>query len=296
MSNLITIDCLPTTGHATPTPKLAFNQSTFKSRSGLGLIHLNIRSLARKMDHVKALVVQSQPDVLALSESWLTRGIDDSDIAIPGFNTFRIDRVKKGGGVVVYTRSALSVSVLEMVSKPKCFELLALKIHQGPSSFNLVCVYRPPSAESEAIALLANLLARYSDTELLVVGDLNLNWLGKSSERLKEISASLNLTQFISEPTRPNPKDHSKGSLIDLLFSNRADRIVASGVFELGISDHCPIACVRLCKIPRSQPRIVTKRNLKHFDEHAFLDELSNSNLHSISEFSDPSEALHEYS
>lgn len=67
-----------------------------------------------------------------------------------------------------------------------------------------------------------------------------------------------------NEPTRPNLKDTSKSTLIDLILCNRKDNITAPGVFGLGISDHCPIACVRNTKVKKSSSRIVIKRNLKH--------------------------------
>ncbi len=46
------------------------NPSTCKSRRGLGVLHLNIRSLSQhqKLDHVNILVTQADPDILILSE------------------------------------------------------------------------------------------------------------------------------------------------------------------------------------------------------------------------------------
>lgn len=36
-----------------------------------------------------------------------------------------------------------------------------------------------------------------------------------------------------------------KGCLIYRIISSRMDGNIALGVFELGFSDHCPIACIR---------------------------------------------------
>lgn len=41
----------------------------------------------------------------------------------------------------------------------------------------------------------------------------------------------MNLTQLISEPTRPNPHDSSKSSLIDIIPSNKPDKHISSGLF-----------------------------------------------------------------
>jgi hypothetical protein len=45
---------------------------------------------------------------LTLSETWLSKSILNSEIAIPGYTLFRLDRGKNGGGVAVYAREELS--------------------------------------------------------------------------------------------------------------------------------------------------------------------------------------------
>ncbi len=52
---------------------------------------LNICSLTRKIDDVKALLYRSDLDFLGLSESWLNSSISDDEIEINGYNTHRFD-------------------------------------------------------------------------------------------------------------------------------------------------------------------------------------------------------------
>ena len=47
-----------------------------------------------------------------------------------------------------------------------------------------------------------------------------------------------------------------------------------SGVFELGVSDHCPIVCVRDVRIKRTASQVVSKRNFRTFDAERFLEDL----------------------
>lgn len=54
------------------------------------------------------------------------------------------------------------------------------------------------------------------------------------------------------EPTRPNLKDPSKTALIELILCNRRDKVTASWVFALGLSDHCPVACIRRAGLAKS--------------------------------------------
>lgn len=75
--------------------------SDFKSRSGLGIFHLNVRSLLSKMDGVRIWAKSTDADIIVFSETWLSKSVLDTDICITGYNVYRTDRVKKGGGVAI---------------------------------------------------------------------------------------------------------------------------------------------------------------------------------------------------
>lgn len=62
-------------------------------------------------------------------------------------------------------------------------------------------VYRPPSAISSATNNLADLLAQYCNSEMLVLGDFNLDCLTSDSNGLQEICVNLNPAQLIDEQT-----------------------------------------------------------------------------------------------
>ncbi|XP_060943366.1 uncharacterized protein LOC133020696 [Limanda limanda] len=244
----------------------------FRNRKGVGFLHLNIRSLLsrHKLDHINILVNQANPDILVISETWLHKDIDDQTVFIQGYNIFRSDRASRGGGVAVYVKSTYSAAILNAVSIPKCFDFISLKIDLGhKNSIIVIGVYRPPCAPTMALKKMAELLIPLSDSELIVLGDFNLDWSTDASEALKELSSDLHFTQLISVPTRPNLKDFSKSTLIDLIFCNKPEKYVANGVLDLGISDHCPIICIRDMRLQKCGSWVVMKRNFKLFDEQA---------------------------
>lgn len=82
------------------------------------------------------------------------------------------------------------------------------------------------------------------------MGDLNQDWLTSSSDQLKILCNTYNLTQIVNSVSRLNVKYHLKSSLIDLILTNTPHRFNASGIFDY-IHDHCAIACVRDGKIPK---------------------------------------------
>lgn len=125
-------------GNVQPNPGPVLNNITtpevFRARTGLGLIHLNIRSLLPKLDAVKIWIESTNADILILSETWLNKTVSDKDIAINGYNIFRCDRPRKGGGVAIYIKSRFHVTLFSSLSIVKQFELLALKLDFFPWS------------------------------------------------------------------------------------------------------------------------------------------------------------------
>jgi hypothetical protein len=65
-----------------------------------GFYLLNARSLLPKIDELTALLSANDIDLVAITESWLNKDIDNSLLSISGFNLFRKDRVpyQRGAG------------------------------------------------------------------------------------------------------------------------------------------------------------------------------------------------------
>jgi hypothetical protein len=64
-------------------------------------MHVNSRSLLPNFVLLTALGHSANPDVLAMSESWLRKATKYSVIFIPNYNIFQQDRTAKGGGVAI---------------------------------------------------------------------------------------------------------------------------------------------------------------------------------------------------
>ena len=74
------------------------------------------------------MVSQADPDILVVTETWLTKSIADSDVSINSYNIHRIDKNSRGGGVAIYVKDHFNLSVVFSFTVPKCFEIIALKI------------------------------------------------------------------------------------------------------------------------------------------------------------------------
>lgn len=179
-----------------PGPYTALSFTTpaeLKTRSGLGFIRLNVRSLLPKLDMVYIWAKNTNADVIVISESWLNKSISDKDISITGYKVFRSDRLKKGGGVAIYVKEHLEASLLLSVSIAKQYELLALNLSVSKTlQITIAGCYRPPSATSNAVQSLIHSLTSLEYKELIIMGDFNLNWMHAISDDLKKICDSQN--------------------------------------------------------------------------------------------------------
>ena len=141
-------------------------------------MHVNIRSLLPKFVLLTALAHSANPDVLAVSKSWLGKTTKNPEISIPNYNVFRQDRTAKGGGVTIYCKDSLKSSVILSKSVPKQFELLLLQIHLSRNkSLTVAACYRPPSAPSCALDTICELISPHLSSELVLLGDLNWDML-----------------------------------------------------------------------------------------------------------------------
>ena len=87
----------------------------FKGYKGLHLLHLNVRSILSKvkLDNFKTQILNSDANIITISETWLIKKYDNTWINIPGYNLLRLDRnwsdngksIKKGGGLGIYTKN-----------------------------------------------------------------------------------------------------------------------------------------------------------------------------------------------
>ncbi len=74
-------------------------------KKGLLFAHLNICSLRYKIHEICGLVESNDIHVLAITEMHLDSSFEDSEDAVHGYNLFRRDRNKHGGGVAIYVQN-----------------------------------------------------------------------------------------------------------------------------------------------------------------------------------------------
>lgn len=200
--------------------------------------HMNIRSLSPKSEEVHHLLINSNLDFLGLTESWLHKNSPSAVLHVPGYNIFRRDRCEgRGGGVMIYIKDHINC---QQICWPfdHDLECIGVNILLSPEmSFVLIVVYRPPSSNNDFYITFKKLLQACDfKTEVILLGDFNCNWLNKTNRKsLKQITDSLDFTQLLEGSTRITTSSQTQ---IDLIFSNKPERIVKTFNFITGLSDH----------------------------------------------------------
>ena len=63
-----------------------------------------------KLDSLRLHALSAQPDIIALTETWLSCSIHSNEICIPGYTIICRDRNRHGGGILMFCRTELQVN------------------------------------------------------------------------------------------------------------------------------------------------------------------------------------------
>ena len=176
----------------------------------------------------------------------------------------------KGGGVGIYLRNSLKWNRRQDLENEHV-ENIWIEINIPKSSNILLGVYyRPPNTSKFLSKDFDNILnetlqsATDEKKEIILMGDLNVNYLSKTDNKnIKELLSLYGLTQLINVPTRTT---QDSSSLIDIIAANNESSIVSTNVFPLSIGDHDMIGCVRKINNGKFKPKVITSRNYKNYN------------------------------
>jgi endonuclease/exonuclease/phosphatase (EEP) superfamily protein YafD len=109
---------------------------------------------------------------------------------------------------------------------------------------NFVVLYNPPSHGVSFYDDLDTIFKHVkSHNESIFLGDFNINWLEKSHRiKLKRLLQKHSLQQMVKGPTRVT---RTSKTMIDLIVTNRPERITRVYNLLTGLSDHNMILVAR---------------------------------------------------
>ena len=110
--------------------------------------HLNINSLAGKLDQFK-LLIGKNIDILVITETKIDSSFPKAQFKIEGFSMpFRLDCYRFGGGVLIYVREDIPCKQLTKHKLPDDIEGIFIEINLRKVKWLLFGTYRPPQQEN----------------------------------------------------------------------------------------------------------------------------------------------------
>ena len=279
--------------------------------SGLKLCHWNKGGafLKNSMNEIEQTISQYKPHILGISESNFHATHSLEDVQIDNYILYLADTLKNPelniSRVAVYVHKDVIVKVRNDLMTDN-FSSIWLEVGlKRQKKFLVSNVYRDwkyARQDGQASGTIACQLSRWesflgqwetaiaADSEIHVLGDMNLNFLdfqnddiqpNTHSARLRPLVTALldrivphGFSQLITGVTRIWPGQDP--SLLDHHWTNRPDKVSSSQAFFQGGSDHKIIFSVRHTKKVVSKPRIIKKRCFKNFEPENFVEAIQN--------------------
>ena len=253
--------------------------------SHLKILSTNARSLVPKITELRTVANSTKPDIIAVTETWLTESVPDAVLSFPGYNTVvRTDRPscqqKRGGGVCLLIADSLQVrqrSDLQVWPESVWIELTS----QSDRPTVIGCVYRPPSSDLPTFMHnLEDTIQKCHHSNIVVVGDFNAKspeWLPSDSSNiagreLAPVFLQLGLRQCVSTPTRLL-SDGRLDSLLDLVITNVPQLVLSTETLPpLGSSDHLCVFCELDLSVHQKVNNSTTRRRIWRYDRVDFED------------------------
>ncbi|KAH9631973.1 hypothetical protein HF086_000310 [Spodoptera exigua] len=156
-------------------------------KQSFSCIYQNVRGLNTKLNFLRQNLLMINCDAIAVTETFLTNSVLDSELTSNGWSVLRRDRVTgAGGGVMLVARPGVKVT--------RCCDLettngedLWVRCVTEHASFYICVVYIHPRASDELYMSWFLKVESFIDSlngDVIIVGDLNLNPVYTSSSIL----------------------------------------------------------------------------------------------------------------
>lgn len=261
------------------TPINIINKDMRRFNNKFTAAHLNVRSLPKNIGEFSEIINKTNFDVVAVSETWLTKNTPKDRYTLDNFNIFRRDRSnKRGGGCALFCRNHYQAKIIKTPCDKEIPEMLWLEVKVANKNVAVGVLYKQPKIPHSVFVnlyeSLVGIYAKYEHTILL--GDFNVNFLELNSPSTKSLLDNFvepfSLKQLINKPTRITDKSKT---LIDLIFVNKPSNVIFSGCCDApGVSDHHFTYLAYSLKKEKFKPFSITKRDFKNIDWPKFNHDL----------------------
>jgi exonuclease III len=162
-------------------------------KNGLRILNIHFQSLRKKGKLLEPVIVDSDPDIIFGTETWLDDSIKTSEI-LPNEFEYTIHRRDRStdyhGGVLITAKNHLE---LHNIQKSKAIEMISGEIKLNTKKVTLSAYYRPPNRTDNhylynTVEEFISIKQRAKKNIMIVAGDFNLPDI---SSNIKTLNARL---------------------------------------------------------------------------------------------------------
>ena len=231
---------LPKSNHTRPV------QMQQNKKGKLKCILINARSIINKKQELESTVVEEDPDVVFITESWAEEKHTKAELKLQGYDCHRKDRLGRGGGCIIYAKENLKTTPLEMLTNTDRTDTVWCKIEDLTLG---VCYNTTANSVEDEEPLLDLMRKACQRGEVVITGDFNhetIDWqlmeAQTEGQRFLDQTQDLFLHQHVNEATRGE-------NILDLILSTNEEQVRNVKVTErFGTSDHNKISFEILVK------------------------------------------------
>ena len=233
--------------------------------------YLNINSIRNKLSDLQQVICDSV-SILTIAETKIDSSFPTAQFRLANYHTpYRLDISNKSGGILVYIKSNIPTRQLNCGDLCKSIQAVPFEINLRKEKWLVISICRPPSQNSEFfLNTLTSIIGHFTKLfdNYIIMGEFNLE---PSDTTLKHFLDSNGLYNLI--------KGHTcfkgKGSLIDLILTNRKFSFKNTQSFETGLSDHHHMVYTMLkTTLQKSEPKQLIYRDFKNFYFESFKNDL----------------------
>ena len=262
-----------------PPPDVTVNNSPFNAVKDIRLkyarniiiSHINVNSLRRKFDELSCLLQNAYVDILCISETKLDSADKDTLFNVEGFTSFRQDKRKNSGGLMIYVNDQIPCRQVQMNTNTEILDVESLTVElifEKDDKWLLCYIYKNPKVSDNDyecyFSNLFNKIASLYDTYMFI-GDFNMNFLDPKS-RIHDICSVHGLHNQITAPTCWKG---ATGTLIDLFLvpDSEKTRFLKGYSEDIGTSDFHSLILTPMRKfLPIKREEYVYYRKTKNIN------------------------------
>ena len=231
------------------------------------------------MISLKLLTEKILLDILCIDETKIDESFPDFQFQMENyqFPPFRRDRNSHGGGKIVFIRKGLIVKRLISLESP-IIESICLELTLANRKWCICFIYRPPSFEKEiSITEMTKYINQMNEKyeNILIAGDLNIDLMNPNKTTENYFSDFIDTFDLRNIITQPTCYKSERGTLLDLILTNKPRSFQNTIVTETGLSDfHRLVSTMFKSTFEKLPPKELSYRSYKRFDKTNFCHDL----------------------